>query len=341
DRICGGSSGGSAAAVAAGFAYGALGSETGNSVRRPASFCGVVGIKPTFGRVSRQGVFPLAWSLDHVGLFARTAADAAALLAPLGGYDPADPGSRHASSPSASSPSSLSPSPPAPDAADLSPVEDLRGRRAGVPRALLSGLDPEVAVAFERALAGLRDAGMEVHDVDLPLAGRWTALASSVTMHAEAAAVHDRWIQQRPQDYGPDVLARLLVGKALSAAEYARAQAIRGAITAELSATLRTVDVLIAPATPTAAPPLQPGPGAYVPGDLPWGTDPGPFHLQRLFSLTGVPAAAAPCGRDADGLPLAVQIGGRPWEEGLVLGVAAAVMGAVPPDRRLPAIAPL
>lgn len=327
DRICGGSSGGSAAAVAAGFAYGALGSETGNSVRRPASFCGVVGVKPTFGRVSRQGVFPLAWSLDHVGLFARTAADAAALLAPLEGYDPADPGSRH------------SPSSPAPGAADLSPVKDLRGLRAGVPRTLLSGLDPDVAVAFERALAGLRDAGMEVQDVDLPLAGRWAALASSVTMHAEAAAVHDRWLQQRPQDYGPDVLARLLVGKAISAAEYARAQAIRGAITAELLGTLRTVDVLIAPATPTAAPPLQPG--AYVSGDLPWGTEPGPFHLQRLFSLTGVPAAVAPCGRDADGLPLAVQIGGRPWEEGLVLGVVAAVMGAVPPDRRLPAIAPL
>ncbi len=324
DRICGGSSGGSAAAVAAGFAYGALGSETGNSVRRPASFCGVVGIKPTFGRVSRRGVFPLAWSLDHVGLFARTATDAATLLAPLDGYDPADPGSRRS---------------PTPGVGPFTPVEDLRRRRAGVPRALLRGLDPEVADAFERALAGLRDAGMEVRDVDLPLAGRWTALASSVTMHAEAAAAHDRWLSQRPQDYGPDVLARLLAGRALWAADYARAQAIRGAITAELLDTLGPLDVLIAPGTPAPAPPLQPG--AYVPGDLPWGTEPGPFHLQRLFSLTGVPAVAAPCGLNAEGLPLAVQIGGRPWEEALVLGVAAAVMAAVPLQRRPPAIAPL
>jgi aspartyl-tRNA(Asn)/glutamyl-tRNA(Gln) amidotransferase subunit A len=214
-------------------------------------------------------------------------------------------------------------------------VADLRGHRAGVPRALLRGLDPAVERAFEQALAALRAAGMEVRDVDLPLAGRWTAVASSVTMHAEGAAVHARWLRERPQDYGPDVLARLLAGAALSAADYARAQAIRGAITAELRDTLRTVDVLVAPGTPAPAPPLRPG--AYVPGDQPWGTEPGPFQLQRLFSLTGVPAGSAPCGLDPEGLPLAVQIAGRPWEEGLVLGVAGAVMEALRP----PAVAPL
>ncbi|MGH2354799.1 MAG: amidase, partial [Chloroflexota bacterium] len=159
-RISGGSSGGSAGAVAAGFVYGAFGSETGNSVRRPASFCGVVGLKPTFGRVSRRGVFPLAWSLDHVGVFARTAADAAALLAPLSGVDPADPGSRR---------------PPAGEGTPgdaLAPVADLRGRRAGVPRSLLIGIDPEVGQAFEHALDGLREQGVVVRDVELPLAGR-------------------------------------------------------------------------------------------------------------------------------------------------------------------------
>ncbi|MGH2352840.1 MAG: amidase family protein, partial [Chloroflexota bacterium] len=166
-----------------------------------------------------------------------------------------------------------------------------------------------------------------------------TAIASSVTMHAEAAAVHARWLRERPQDYGPDVLARLLAGQALTTADYARAQAIRGAITAELLDTLREVDVLVAPGTPTVAPVLQPG--AYVPGDQPWGTEPSAFHLQRLFSLTGVPAASAPSGLNSEGLPMAVQIGGRPWEEGLVLGFAAAVLDSIPADRRAPIIAPL
>jgi aspartyl-tRNA(Asn)/glutamyl-tRNA(Gln) amidotransferase subunit A len=325
-RICGGSSGGSAAAVAAGFAFGALGSETGNSVRRPASFCGVVGIKPTFGRVSRQGVFPLAWTLDHVGLFARTAADAACLLAPLSGFDPADPGSRH---------------PPAVEgdpAHALAPGADLRGRRAGVPRALLEELDPAVARAFERALAALRDRGVEVVDVALPVAERWTALASSVTMHAEAAVVHAGWLAERPDGYGADVLARLLAGQALDPAGYARAQAIRGAVLEDVLGALRTVDVLIAPGVPAPAPPIQAG--AYVPGDAPWSTEPNAFQLQRLFSLTGLPAVAAPCGLSPDGLPLAVQVGGRPWEESLVLGLAAAVIEAVPQSER-PPLAPL
>jgi aspartyl-tRNA(Asn)/glutamyl-tRNA(Gln) amidotransferase subunit A len=326
ERICGGSSGGSAAAVAAGFAYGALGSETGNSVRRPASFCGVVGLKPTFGRASRQGCLPLAWSLDHVGVFARTAADAGALVAPLVGFDAEDPGSRRP------------PDGEGDPAAALAPMADLRGRRAGVPRAL-AGADPEIERAFGNAVAGLRAAGMTVVDVDLPLASRWSAIASSVTMHVEAAAVHDHWLRQRPAEYGPDVLARLLTGQALGAADYARAQAIRGAIAAEMMDCFRTHDVLIAPGTPAPAPPLQPG--AYVPGDAPWGTTPSPFQLQRLFSLVGVPAASVPGGRNREGLPMAVQIAGRPWEEGLVLGVAGAIADAVPAAERLPAIAPL
>jgi aspartyl-tRNA(Asn)/glutamyl-tRNA(Gln) amidotransferase subunit A len=327
ERIAGGSSGGSAAAVAAGFAFGALGSETGNSVRRPAAFCGVLGLKPTYGRLSRSGVYPLAWSLDHVGVFARTAADASALTVPLAGYDPADPGSRRPPS-SEGDPSTA-----------LAPLSDLRGRRCGVPRSILAGIDPEVLAAFEDALDALRAAGVAVVDVELPLASRWTAIASSVTMHAEAAAVHHRWLRERPADYGADVLARLLAGAALTAGEYARAQAIRGAIGAELQDTLRDVDAVLAPGTPFPAPALRPG--AYVPGDVPWSTEPGPFHLQRLFSLTGVPAAAAPAGLNRGGLPLAVQIAGRPWEEGVVLGLAGTVMESVPAGRRAPAVAPL
>ncbi|HEU5315853.1 MAG TPA: amidase, partial [Chloroflexota bacterium] len=318
DHMCGGSSGGSAAAVAAGFAYGTFGSETGNSIRRPASFCGVVGLKPTYGRASRRGVFPLAWSLDHVGVFARTPADAALLTDPLTAFDPGDPGSRRAPT----------------DRASVAPAEDLRGRRIGVPHALLTGIDPEVGSAFHRALAALRAEGVEVQEVPLPLASRWTAVASSITMQAEAAAVHDRWLRERPADYGHDVLARLIAGSALIAAEYARAQGIRGAIRAELDDVLRSVDAIAAPATPAPAPPLEGG--ALVAGDAPFGTGAGPFHLQRMWSLTGLPAVAAPLGFHSNGLPVAIQLAGRDWEEALLLGMADVAMG-----RRPAPVAPL
>src|SRR5205823_14587934 len=138
--------------------------------------------------------------------------------------------------------------------------------------------------------------------------------------------LHARWLAERTQDYGQDVRARLLAGACLATADYARAQAARGAIAAELLDTLCHVDVLVAPGTPAPAPPLQAG--AYVPGDAPFGTAPGAFHLQRLFSLTGVPAAAAPCGLSRAGLPLAIQVGGRPWDEATVLGCAQAGMAA-------------
>lgn len=327
ERICGGSSGGSAAAVAAGFAYGALGSETGNSVRRPATFCGVIGLKPTFGRASRRGIFPLAWSLDHAGVFGRTVDDVAVLMTPLCGFDPADPGSRR---------------PPATEssaAVALAPVRALRGRRVGVPRALLTGLVPDVARAFTSALDGLRAAGVEVRDVSMPQAERWPALVSSITMHVEAASLHAAWLRERSGEYGPDVLARLLVGRALGAPEYARAQVIRGAIAEEVSGVLREVDAIVAPGTPAPAPPIEAG--AYVSGDVPWGTQPAAFQLQRLFSLIGLPAISVPAGLSGDGLPVAVQLAGRPWEEGLLLGLGGAIMDSVPAERRAPAIAPL
>jgi len=312
EHMCGGSSGGSAAAVAAGFAYGTFGSETGNSIRRPASFCGVVGLKPTYGRCSRRGVFPLAWSLDHVGVFARTPADAALLVDPLSGFDPADPGSRRVPS----------------GAGPPTPLSDLRGRRLGVPHALLTGIDPEVMAAFHRALGALGNEGVELRDVELPLASRWTAIASSITMQAEAAAVHARWLRERPGDYGADVVARLIAGSALTAADYARAQATRGAIKAELDAALREVNAIAAPATPAPAPTLEAG--ALVAGDSPFGTQVSAFHLQRLWSLTGLPAVSAPLGLHPNGLPMGIQFAAREWEESLILGLADVVMGRQP-----------
>jgi aspartyl-tRNA(Asn)/glutamyl-tRNA(Gln) amidotransferase subunit A len=251
-------------------------------------------------------------------VFARTPADAALLVAPLGGFDPADPGSRHVPS----------------DAPPLTPLSDPRGRRVGVPHALLTGIDPEVIHAFHRALAALRAEGVELRDVALPLASRWTAIASSITMQADAAAVHARWLRERPGDYGADVVARLIAGSALTAAEYIRAQAIRGAIKAELEAALRRVDAIAAPSTPAPAPKLEAG--ALVAGDAPFGTQVGAFHLQRLWSLTGLPAVSAPLGLHSTGLPMAIQLAGREWEEAILLGMTDVVM-----DRRPAPVAPL
>jgi aspartyl-tRNA(Asn)/glutamyl-tRNA(Gln) amidotransferase subunit A len=194
---------------------------------------------------------------------------------------------------------------------------------------------------------------VEVRDVVLPLTSRWTALVSSITMHAEAAAVHERLLRTHAASYGGDVLPRLLAGRGLSTADYARAQATRGAIRAEVLEALRRaggsasdalgsaagVDVLIAPATPAPAAVLQAG--ALVPGDAPWSTEPGAFHLQRLPSLLGLPTVSVPSGRHSSGLPMGIQVMGRPWDEALLLGVAAAVAETVPPDQRLPAVAPL
>jgi aspartyl-tRNA(Asn)/glutamyl-tRNA(Gln) amidotransferase subunit A len=251
-----------------------------------------------------------------VGVFGRTAGDAALLLEPLLEFDPADQGSRHA---------------PAGVEMSVMPLEDLRGLKVGVPRAILVGIDAEILAAFERALDALRVAGVEVRDVDLPLASRWTAITSSVTMQAEAAGVHARWMRERPQDYGTDVLGRLVAGACLSVSDYARAQTVRDAIRDELLAALKPgegVDGFAFPGTPTVAPRIQAG--ALVPGDAPFSTAPSAFHMQRLWSLTGLPTVSAPTGLHSSGLPMAIQLATRPWEERVALGLAAVTTVELP-----------
>src|SRR5919204_1112030 len=206
-RIAGGSSGGSAAAVAAGIGYGSLGSDTGGSIRNPAALCGVTGLKPTYGRVSRAGVFPLSWAQDHVGPLARTAYDCALLLDVLAGPDPADP-------------TTLGVEPPRAVEALETARGDLRGMRAGVladHRANVA--DPDVGAVFDRAAAELAALGAEVRDVGLP--EEPAALdAGLLILMAEAAAVHLPWLRQRPGDYGPDVRARLEAGALVPAVDY-------------------------------------------------------------------------------------------------------------------------
>ncbi len=214
DHIPGGSSSGSGAALAAGLVTGATGSDTGGSIRGPAAFCGIVGLKPTYGRSSRAGVLTLSWTLDHTGPMARTVQDCAFLLQPLAGYDPADPASSRA---------------PVDDY--VAPLgRDIRGLKIGVPRAyFLEEVDAEVARAFEEALETLRRLGAEVRDVQIPsLRGAHSFL---LILMAEAYAYHESDIREHPELYGDVLRERILAGALVTASEYTQAQRIRAPAT--------------------------------------------------------------------------------------------------------------
>ncbi len=295
-RIPGGSSGGSGAALAAGLCYGSLGSDTGGSIRIPAALCGVTGLKPTYGRVSRAGVLPLSWSLDHAGPMARTVRDVALLLTVIAGHDPADPASATV---------------PVPDF--TAGLEDgVRGVRVGLPRPyFFEQLEEDVARAVEAAVDVLRTEGAEVHEVSVPHLDV-AAAAFAPIISAEAAAYHQRWLRERPQDYGEDVRQRLLQGLLYPAVDYVKAQRARRRVLGGFLATLREVDVLITPTVPVTAPPI-PGPAVATPNPLTRCTFP--------LNLTGLPALSLPCGFDRQGLPVGLQIIGRPFDEATVLRV--------------------
>jgi len=293
DHIPGGSSSGSGAALAAGLVTGATGSDTGGSIRGPAAFCGIVGLKPTYGRSSRAGVLTLSWTLDHTGPMARTVQDCAFLLQPLAGYDPADPASSRA---------------PVDDY--VAPLgRDIRGLKIGVPRAyFLEDVDAEVARAFEEALEALRRLGAEVRDVQIPsLRGAHSFL---LILMAEAYAYHERDLREHPELYGEVLRERILAGALVTASEYTQAQRIRSEICRETAEVLKTVDVL---ASPTALKPATPFAQAFDPEFA------FPKSNMAPFNLTGLPTLALPCGFSASGLPLSFQLSGRPFEEATVL----------------------
>ena len=293
DHIPGGSSSGSGTALAAGLVTGATGSDTGGSIRGPAAFCGIVGLKPTYGRSSRAGVLTLSWTLDHTGPMARTVQDCAFLLQPLAGYDPADPASSRA---------------PVDDY--VAPLgRDIRGLKIGVPRAyFLEEVDAEVARAFEEALETLRRLGAEVRDVQIPsLRGAHSFL---LILMAEAYAYHESDIREHPELYGDVLRERILAGALVTASEYTQAQRIRAEICRETAEVLKTVDVL---ASPTALKPATPFAQAFDPEFA------FPKSNMAPFNLTGLPTLALPCGFSASGLPVSFQLSGRPFEEATVL----------------------
>jgi aspartyl-tRNA(Asn)/glutamyl-tRNA(Gln) amidotransferase subunit A len=297
-HIPGGSSSGSGAALAAGLVVGATGSDTGGSIRGPAAFCGIVGLKPTYGRVSRAGVLTLSWTLDHTGPMARTVEDCAYLLQAMAGHDAADPASSRV---------------PVDDY--LAPLgRDIRGVKIGVPRAyFFDGIDPEVAQAFEGALTTLRGLGAEVRDVTIP--SLHTTPAFLLILMAEAFAYHARDICEHPELYGDVLRERILTGALVTAAEYTQAQRLRAQLGREMAEVLRDVDVLATPTTPAPATPFT------LAQDPEFGF---PRSNMPPFNLTGLPTLALPCGFTSSGLPLSLQLAGRPFEEGMVLQVGHA-----------------
>ena len=312
-RIPGGSSGGSAAALAAGMCAGALGSDTGGSIRIPASLCGVVGLKPTFGRVSVRGAVPLAWSLDHAGPMARTVRDAALLYMVLAGYDAADPAAVDQ---------------PVEDA--LAHLEDgVRGMRLALPTThFFEGIDADVARLVRDAVSVLEREGAVVEELALPRTSELLGTQSTI-IGSEAAAFHRDRLLERPGDFGSDVLARLRRGERATGGDYALARQRQREIRRAFVSALSPYDALVAPTTAIAAP-LAEGEDALAQAAR-------LTALTSPFNLTGLPAISVPCGMTPEGLPVGLQIAASPWREATVLRVARAHERARPrPGTKLP-----
>ncbi len=297
----GGSSSGAGAALAAGFVAAAIGTDTGGSVRNPASCCGLVGIKATYGRVSRQGVFPLSYSLDNVGPLTRTVADNALLLDVISGHDPADPGSTRG---------------PASDCRGALGRE-IAGLRIGVIRHFYRRdleASGEVGDGIEAALKVLEDLGCEIVEIETePLQD--FAACNRIILLSEACAIHRRWLQERPEAYGQLTRQRLLPGLFLSAGDYVEANRWRRCLSENLDRQLQAVDVAV-----TASSMEQPFPI----------DDPDaiatfyPRQARTPFNLSNHPALALPIGFDGDGMPLSMQIVGRHFDEAMIFRVADA-----------------
>lgn len=324
--VPGGSSGGSAAAVAADECAAALGSDTGGSIRQPAAFCGVVGLKPTYGRVSRYGLVAFASSLDQIGPITKDVTDAALLLNVIAGHDPLD---------------STSADVPVPDYMKALRKKDLKKLRVGVPTEYFTeGLNPEVEGAVREAVEVLKDLGAEIKEVSLPTTGAAvatyyliaTAEASSNLARydgvkyglraKQAKDLLDLYRQTRQEGFGPEVKRRIMLGTyALSAgyydAYYGKAQAVRTLIRRDFEAAFQHVDLLAAPVTPTPA---------FKLGEK--SEDPLQMYLSDIYTisvnLAGIPAISVPCGFSAAGLPIGLQLLGRPFEEDVILRAAHA-----------------
>ena len=294
EYIAGGSSGGSAAAVAAGLTPISLGTDTSGSVRIPASLCGVVGLKPSYGRVSKHGVIPLSWSLDHVGVFANSVEEAASCLHAIAGYDPEDESTVYAEVP------------------DYMVDLDVGGMRVVYFREM-DRADEEVGRLFRKFVSVLEGLGVVVEEAIFEYGDRVRESWAPIRL-GEAAAFHGEWFRERPLDYGADVREMLEKGMSFSAVDYVKAQRLRHEIKRTLLRTLDKYHAIISPTTPTAAVKIAEAQN--------------PETYQRLtentilYNLAGLPAVSIPIGLTDRGLPVGAQIAGRLFDENTILRLA-------------------
>ncbi len=300
DHIPGGSSSGSGAGIAAGLCMGSLGSCTGGSIRGPAAYCSIVGLKATYGRVSRYGVVPLSWSLDHCGPMTWTVEDSAHMLQVIAGYDPKDPTSSQA---------------PVPDYSAALQA-NIKGLTIGVPRHFFFADDPRIdrdtLAAVDRALDVMTDLGAQVQDVTIPMLEH-SGAAQPVIMLSEAFAYHEQNLRTIPEAFGEMVRARFRMGGLFSSGDYVQAQRVRNVLKRECAEALQNVDVLVSPTMSSPAP-LFNDMDAMTTARRPSFTGP--------YNLTGMPAISVPCGFTSNGLPIGLQIAGKPFDEPTVIRAA-------------------
>ena len=308
-RTPGGSSGGSAAALAAGMVLGATGGDTSGSIRGPATYCGVVGLKPSYGLVSRYGVTALSWTLDHVGPMTRTVADNAIMLNVISGYDPNDDSSVDF---------------PVPNYVKLL-KQRIEGLRMGIPRpSMLVGYHTDVLSSFHQSLKIFKRLGVKVKEVDMPFIEVADA-AQRIIRISEASSYQEKFLKTRADKYGPsDVRREIEAGSLITAVQYLRAQKVRAALKREMNKTLLSVDVLLTP-------------GKSEPAGEP---QKAAVNLSRIFALFGLPALALPCGFSSSppGLPLGLQIVARPFEEGIAYALGYAYQSVTDWHKRRPPI---
>jgi aspartyl-tRNA(Asn)/glutamyl-tRNA(Gln) amidotransferase subunit A len=293
ERIAGGSSGGSASSLALSLGLGSVGSDTGGSIRIPASACGIVGLKPTYGRVSLAGAIPLSWSLDHAGPMARTVEDAAILLKVISGHDC---------------------------------IKDLTGEikniRVGIPRTYFyERVAPEVENAVRAGLKVLEKLGARLVEVDLPSAPQQRKIFDDI-VGPEAYVYHEQFLKLHGDLYGTDVRNRIEPGRTMLSTEYVRARRAQAAMKLECETIFETADVIVTPSLPIPPPRIDSL-------QKPWGPDSETAiasltRFTRPFNIVGLPAVSIPCGFTADGLPIGMQIGGKAFDEATVLRVAHA-----------------
>jgi len=289
----GGSSSGSSVAVATGMCTAALGSQTGGSTCRPAAYNGIVGLKPTYGRVSKHGVVPLSWSLDTVGILVRSVEDAALMLQVMSGHDPLDPHSANEPVPNFVEQMNRSKQKPV-----IGLIKDF----------FFEHSTPEVASHTEQVAQELASAGAEIREITLPDSFRSSHACQRIVSNVEAAAFHREWYKQRADEYGPKIRGNIEMGMLISGIDYLQAQRLRRQFRTDMVHMLNGIDALLMPTTPTPAP-----------GDL---TTTGDAVFQAPWTSSGLPTVTIPSGIAANGLPLGTQLAGLPFEEGSLLGIA-------------------